>query len=236
MLSLKILQKKSGFRFGMDAVLLADFAAVRPDDTVADFGTGTGILPLLLIGRGKGRIFHGVEIQPEYCEMAERTVRINSLEDRVRIHCADAGEADSLLPSCSVDAVVCNPPYGQPGSALSSPFPDRAAARNQEDGTLDRFFTAAFRILKGKGKCSVIYPAPQMLYAMNAMVRCHLEPKRFRLVYPRADKPANLVLIEGVKDAKPMLQPMEPLVIFDENQDLTNELKSIYHIEEQNTV
>ena len=98
---LKILQKKTGFRFGMDSVLLAHFASIRPDDLVADFGSGTGILPLLLIGRGKGQEFHGLEIQPEYCEMAERTIRMNHLEEKVHIHCADAGKAYSLFPSCS---------------------------------------------------------------------------------------------------------------------------------------
>ena len=233
---LKLLQKKNGFRFGMDSVLLAHFAAIRPDDLVADFGTGTVVLPLLLIGRDKGHRFYGIEIQPEYCEMAERTVQLNHLENRISILCGDAGKADKMLAPCSVDAVVCNPPYGKPGASLSSPFADRAKARNQDTQTLEEFFTAAFRILKGKGKISIVYPAPQMLHAMMLMVKCHLEPKRFQLVYPYAHKEANLVLIEGIKDAKPTLQPMKPLIIYQENKDLTNELKSIYHIEEQNPV
>lgn len=229
---LKLIQKKPGFRFGMDTVLLADFASVRPDDVVADFGTGTGILPLLLIGRGKGAFFHAFEIQPDYCEMTERTIRMNHLEDRVRVYCGDAGKADTLLGTCVANAVICNPPYGTPGSSLISPFTDRATARIQGIDTLRSLFTAAFRILKGKGKISIVYPAARMLQAMKLLSECHLEPKRFRLVYPKQSKAANLVLIEGVKDAKPMLQPMKPLIIYQENQDLTNELKSIYHIKE----
>ncbi len=233
---LKLLQKKNGFRFGMDSVLLAHFASVRPNDIVADFGTGTGVIPLLLIGRRKGKIFHAIEIQPDYCEMAERTMRMNRLENRVFIYCQDAGNADKFLGTCFADAVICNPPYGKPGAALASPFPDRATARNQDDHTLQSFFTAAFRILKGKGKISMIYPASQMLQAMTLMAESHLEPKRFQLVYPRQNKEANLVLIEGVKDAKPSLHPMKPLIVFDENHNLTNELKSIYHMIQQNPV
>lgn len=233
---LKLLQKKKGFRFGMDSVLLAHFADIRKGDRTADFGTGTGILPLLLIGRGKGSEFHGLEIQPEYCEMAERTMKINHLTDRVHIHCHDAGQADLLFPPCSIDSVICNPPYGVPGSGLVSPFSDRAAARNQNPDTLQSFFRAAFRILKGRGKISIIYPVQHMLSVMNLMAVQHLEPKRFQLVYPQADGAANLVLIEGVKDARPSLHPMKPLVIFDEKKDLTNELKSIYHISEQTMV
>ncbi len=233
---LRLLQKKTGFRFGMDSVLLADFAAVRKDDTVVDFGTGTGILPLLLIGREKGRTFTAIEIQQEYCEMASRTMVLNHLEDRVSVVCGDAGDAYRFMEPCSVDAVICNPPYGIRGAALTSPFADRATARNQEEDTLSRFFTAAFRILRGKGKFSMVYPAPQMLQAMELMHKFHLEPKRFQMVYPQENKPANLVLIEGVKDAKPMLQPMAPLIIYDSNMHLTNRLKSIYHIKEQNPV
>ena len=233
---LKLLQKKNGFRFGMDSVLLAHFASVRPDDRVADFGTGTGVLPLLLIGRGKGKNFDAIEIQPEYCEMARRTMQINRLDDRVKIYCADAGKADQLLPQGRTDVVICNPPYGKPGAVITSPFPDRSMARSQESDTLKHFFTAAFRILKGKGKFSMVYPAPQMLYVMKLLSECHLEPKRFQMVYPQSEKPANLVLIEAVKDAKPTLQPMPPLIVYDENFLLTNRLKSIYHIEEQNLV
>ena len=236
LVGLKLLQKKEGFRFGMDSVLLAHFASVRPNDCVADFGTGTGILPLLLIGRGKGKKFFCIEIQQEYCEMAERTMQMNGLTEKVKILHADAGEADVLIPGCSMDAVVFNPPYARPGSALASPNIQRATARNQNCEILKKFFTAAFRILKGKGRVSIVYPAPQMLYVMKLMEECHLEPKRFQLIYPDEKKPANLVLIEGVKDAKPTLQPMKPMIIYDQNNILTNELKSIYHIDKQNKV
>ena len=225
---LRLLQKKDGFRFGMDTVLLADFAAVRAQDRVADFGTGSGVLPLLLFGRGKGSEFHGIEIQQEAAEMAERTMRINHLENRVTIYTADAGSAWEIFEPCSMDAVVCNPPYGRAGASLKNPMQSRAVARHQEEDTLERFFISAGRILNGKGKISRVYPAEQMLALMQAMQQAGLEPKRFRLVYPFADKPANLVLAEGVKDAKPLLQPMPPLIVYQEPGVLTNELKSVY--------
>ena len=93
-------------------------------------------------------------------------------------------------------------------------------------------FRAAFLLLKGKGKFFLVYPAPQMLFIMKKLQEYHLEPKRFRLVYPSLQKPANLVLIEAVKDAKQMLHPMPPLIIYEKNGDLTSELKSVYHISE----
>lgn len=228
---LRLLQKKGGFRFGMDSVLLADFAEIRKTDTVADFGTGSGILILLLRGREKGQRYYGVEIQEEMAEMAERTAAMNGLTDIVTILQGDAGNATDWIPECSLDAVICNPPYGIPGSVLQSPVASRAISRSQQEDTLEKFFRSAFRTLKGRGKISLVYPAAQMLSLMTALQKNHLEPKRFRMVYPRVNQKANMALIEAVKDAKPGLHTMPPLIIYGEDGDLTNELKSVYHME-----
>ncbi len=230
-----LLQKKNGFRFGMDSVLLAEFAGIRPDDCVVDFGTGSGVLPLLLIGRNKGSTFECIEIQREIAEMARRTVQINHLDSRIRIIHGPAEEAASWIQPCSIDAVICNPPYALPGSALSSPVPSRSISRNQQSNLLSGFFRSAFQILKGRGKLSLVFPASGMLYVMMLLREAHLEPKRFQLVYPYEEKPANLVLIEAVKDAKPTLHPMPPLIVYTKDHLLTNRLRSVYHMD-QNTV
>ena len=229
---LKLIQKKNGFRFGMDSVLLADFAEIRPNDCAADLGTGNGILPLLLIGRGKSRHIFGVELMPEAAELARKNVYLNRLENRITVIQSDAVQAAERIGNCTMDAVVCNPPYGHPSASLASGNLQKATARTQEEDTLHRFFSGAYDILKGKGKLFMVYPAPQMLHVMKCLQVHHLEPKRFRMVYPRADKPANLVLIEALKDAKPTLHPMPPLVIYNQNGTLTDELKSVYHITE----
>ncbi len=228
---LRILQKKQGFRYGMDSVLLADFARIGPGDAFADLGTGTGILPLLLIGRGKGRYCEAVELQPEYAGMAERSMSLNGLSDRVRVHCADVREAPALLGPCSVDAVVCNPPYGLPGTTLRNPSPETDTARHLDGDGLLPWFRAAHRILRGKGRLSLVFPAPRMLELADLLREARLTPKRFRLVYPRADRPANLVLLEAVKDGKPMLHPEPPLIVYEADGSMTPELKRIYHLE-----
>lgn len=233
---LRLIQKKDGFRFGMDSVLLADFAQIRPTDYVADFGSGTGILPLLLWGRGKGKRFLCIEIQEKMAEMSSRTMMLNRLENTVRIECADISDLPGLIPSCSVDAIVCNPPYGMPGRVLKNREEQIATARHQDEETLSRFCLSAFRILKGKGRIFLVYPAAQMFSLMTELHLAHLEPKRFRLVYPDLDHPANLVLLEAVKDARPRLHPMPPLIIYSQNGTLSNELKSIYHLEKQTDV
>ena len=227
---LKLIQKKTAFRFGMDSVILADFADIRENDSVADFGTGNGILVLLLYGRKKGNKFYALDIQEEAAELAERNMRLNHLEETAAVIHTDAAEAAKYIEPCSVDRIICNPPYGQPFSTLSSPSRQKAIARNQNESTLDHLLSGAFSILKGRGKIYLVYPAAQMLFMMKLLQKHHLEPKRFRLVYPYIHKPANLVLIEAVKDARPTLHPMEPLIIYEKEGNLTKELKSVYHL------
>ena len=228
---LQLIQKKNSFRFGMDTVLLAHFSRIRENDIVADLGTGNGILPLLLYGRKKGGKYYAIDIQKEAAETAQKNARLNHLDDIITVICSDARDCAEKIAPGSVDAAVCNPPYGMPHAALQSPKEAKAVARNQFEDTLDCFFSGAFRILKGKGKLNLVYPATQMLSIMEKLKIYHLEPKRFQLVYPFIDKPANLVLIEAVKDAKPTLHPMTPLIVYNEDGSLTNELKSVYHIE-----
>lgn len=227
----RLFQKKDGFRFGMDSVLLAEFAQIRETAHVADFGSGSGILPLLLYGRRKGSTFECIEIQQSIAEMSERTISVNHLEQIMHIRCGNAENALEWFEPCSMDAVICNPPYASPGTALESPYSTRAISRNQQSGTLPGFFRSAFMILKGRGRFIMVYPAPGMFQVMSMLKQAHLEPKRFQLVYPFEDKPANLVLIEAVKDAKPGLHPMPPMIIYTKEGDLTNRLKSVYHID-----
>ena len=227
---LRLIQKKNAFRFGMDSVLLADFAAVRNNDIVADLGTGNGVLIFLLYGRGKGSEYYAIDIQHEACDLVRRNAVLNRMEDRIGVINADAVDAASYIRSCSVDSVICNPPYGEPDASLASPNGNRAVARSQRTETIDHLLKGAYQILKGKGHIFLVYPAAQMLTLMKRLQHHHLEPKRFQLVYPYSDRPANLVLVEAVKDAKPMLHPMAPLIIYEKDGSLTNKLKSVYHI------
>ncbi len=229
---LRILQKEHGFRFGMDAVLLADFVRLEERERAADFGTGTGILPLLLAGRGKGSHFDAFEIQLDMADMAKRSVRLNGLTERITIHHLDVEKADEAVAPGTLNAIVCNPPYGVPGTTLLNPAKTLSLARHQAEGGLAAWYRMAYRLLRGKGRFSMIYPAPRMLEAMTELSRARLEPKRFRLIYPSAGKAANLVLIEAMKDAKPMLHPEPPLIVYDADGSMTAELRRIYHIKD----
>ncbi len=230
---LKLIQKKNGFKLCLDSVLLSDFAIIHPSAHVVDLGTGSGVIPLLLWGRDKGKYFYGIEIQKTYAEMAKRTVQLNHLDKQIQILCCDVLDSHYYLQPNSIDAVVCNPPYPyDKANTATMLYSSEEISRHQSPECLQHFLSAAHILLKGKGKFFVVYPASEMLEIMQALRLNHLEPKRFRLVYPFIDKPAKLVLIEAVNGGRPTLHPMPPLIIHSENGNLTNELKSIYHIKE----
>jgi tRNA1Val (adenine37-N6)-methyltransferase len=127
---LMILQKKNGVGFGMDAVLLAHFARLRPHDRVADLGTGTGVLSILMSRAEPTARFFAFEIQPELADMARRSVALNGLEDRIKVYDRDLREAAAMLGRESCTAVVCNPPYGRRGDTVASGTRSRLLARH----------------------------------------------------------------------------------------------------------
>lgn len=225
-----LLQKKDGFRFGMDAVLLADFVRLRPRDKAADFGTGTGILPVLMSQDEMTACFHAIEIQPEMAEMAGRSVRMNHLENRISVHQADLRLAWELLGRESMDAVVCNPPYGKAGTTLLSEGENQMISRHETDCSLEEICRAAASVLVNHGRFYLVFPAPRLLELCDALRSARLEPKRIRMVCAKASKPPYVVLLEAVKNAKPSLLWEKPLIVYREEGTETDELKRIYHM------
>ncbi|MBQ8162121.1 MAG: tRNA1(Val) (adenine(37)-N6)-methyltransferase [Clostridia bacterium] len=228
--NLRIFQKKEGFRYGMDAVLLADFARMGRRDRVADLGTGTGILPILLFGRDKGDSYDVFELQETMADMARRSFEINGMEAFTSVHIMDVSDIPQKIPPCQWDHVICNPPYGTPGGGIKNPSETIALSRHQGEEGISPWLRSAAHLLRSRGRLSIIYPAQRMLELMTKMQEMHLEPKRIRLIYPRVEKAANLVLIEAQKDARPLLHTEPPLIVYGMDGQMTEELKKIYHL------
>ena len=226
---LRIIQNPNAFRFGMDAVLLADFCGIRPNDTVADLGTGTGILPILLAGREEKSIIHGFEIQQDMADMAQRSIHLNCLAHRIHIHGEDLRNAHKMLTHGSLDLVVCNPPYGKEGSSIANKSEGLRIARHEGECTLDDVAYVSKVLLKNGGRLAVVFTAPRLLELLDTMRAHKLEPKRLRMVHSREDKAPHLVLVEGIKSARPMLHCLPPLIIYDHQGNPTKELDRIYH-------
>ena len=229
---LKIIQSPSAFRFGMDSVLLADFARVRPGSRVCDLGTGTGILPLLLYGRAEGIVCDAVEIQPDAAERARRSMRLNGLENQITVYNRDLRDARQYLPHAAYDLVICNPPYSPEHASLPSPKPALRAARQEGECTLADVATAAAYLLRGRARLSLMLPAARLTDAFSTLRSFRLEPKRLRLVHANAARSARLALIEAQRDVNPGLIIEPPLIVKNPDGTDTAEIRRIYHLKE----
>ncbi len=223
-----IIQHPGKFCFGMDAVLLSAFAKVKKDETVLDLCTGTGVLPILLCAKTEGREFAGLEIQKESADMASRSVTMNGLSERVRIIEGDLKEAEAFFASASFDVVTCNPPYMIRDNGLVNPADSLAIARHEIACTLDDVLKAAVYVLKPGGRFYMVHRPFRLAEILRKMSEASLEPKGLRIVYPKADREPNMVLVEGKKGGRSGLVMEKPLIIMDENNVYTKEVSDIY--------
>jgi len=224
---LKILQKRDGYRFSLDPVLLCAFARLKEGEKVADLGTGSGIIPLLLASRsGAGRVV-GLEIQPDLADRARRSVRLNALEERVEILEGDLRVLPKSLIPRSFDVVLANPPYRRQESGRKAPGAERAAARHELAGGLEDFLAAAASLLKQGGRFYIVYLAERLAELLAAMRRERLEPKRLRCVHSRAAEEARMVLVEGRKGGRSGLTVAPPLFVY-EGKRYSDEVLAIY--------
>lgn len=225
---LRVIQRADAFRFGTDAVLLADFAAPRRHDRVCDLGTGTGIIPLLLYARENTISADAVEIQPDMADMAARSMAMNGLNEKIHVLPGDLRSIRTLLPHARYDLVTCNPPYGKAGGTLLNPDASKRLARHEESCAIEDVACAAAWLLQNGGRLCCVFPAARMIELSDAMRKYRMAPKRIRMVHSRVEKAAHLCLMEGMLDARPGLIIEPPLVIYDEDNAYTPELRRIY--------
>jgi tRNA1Val (adenine37-N6)-methyltransferase len=210
---LRILQKKRGYRFSIDAILLSQFMKIRKNEKAIDLGTGCGILPLLLSHTTKAHSFVAVEIQKGLAKLAKKNVLLNNLCDRVSILYKDFRELKEIFPAGSFDVVFTNPPYRKYRTGRMNPVIEKAIARHEIKGTLEDLISIAFYLLPSKGRCYLIYPASRVVDLLFVLRSKRLEPKRMQLVYPRFNEEAKFILIESVKASGVELKIMPPLIL-----------------------
>lgn len=207
---LKVIQFRTGYRFSIDAVLLAQFVSIKRNDVVVDLGTGCGIIPMvLLLTEPVGHVF-ALEIQPELAEQAERNARLNRFERKVEVILGDL-KHPPLAPS-SADVVICNPPYRPKNSGRINPDPQKAIARHEVLSSLNDILDAAANTLRAKGRFAMIYPAARLADLLIKMRGFNLEPKRLRVVYPSMQSDAKLALIEASLGGRAGLKILPPLL------------------------
>ncbi len=224
-----LIQDDRVFRFGTDAVLLAGFAEAFPRETVVDLCTGTGVIPLLVSKRTGARVI-AIELQSRAARLASRNVELNGMQDSITVIEGDIKNVSDLVKE-HVNAVICNPPYEREGSGGVSASEEIRIARHEVACTMDDAVKAASELLQTGGRLYMIHRAKRMAELIYTMKKYSIEPKVVRLVMSTSKKPPILVLIKGVKDAKPDCVVPEPLMIQNEDGSYTEEMDRIYHRE-----
>jgi tRNA1(Val) A37 N6-methylase TrmN6 len=225
---LKLIQKRDGFCFGVDAVLLANFADVRENTRVIDLGTGTGIISILLAGKTPAKSITGLEIQPEMAEMALRSVALNHLEDRVKIVCGDLKDSLEHFGPSRFDVVVANPPYMIAGGGLVNSSDAKAVARHEIKCSLEDVIRAGGRLLVPGGQLAMVHRPERLVDIVCLMRKYGVEPKYMRFVHPAPYKKPNLLLVKGARGGNPQLKMMDPLYVYDQHGNYSREINEIY--------
>lgn len=232
---LKIIQNTKGFCFGIDSVILSDFAKnIKKGSKVVDLGTGTGIIGLLLCKKTELKEIVGVEIQKEVAEMANRSIKLNKLEDKFKILNTDINKTfeDKLLEKNKFDVVVMNPPYKEKGTGKINEVDSKIISRHEVKATLSDFIKVASNLLKDKGEIYIVHKPERMPDIIQKMRENKIEPKEIKTVYSNKKTEASLILIKGIKGANKFFKILEPLYIYEENGEYTKEIKEIYNIGE----
>lgn len=230
---IRLIQKKKGFRYGLDAILLSQFAHVTRRTRAVDLGTGTGIISLLLAQRG-AKAVTALEQNPVMAELATRNAALNEMEDVVRVVCGDVCKVRDDFAAESVDLVVSNPPYRVPETGKVAPLDDVARARHEITASLADFVRAAQYLVKYRGRFAMIHLPERMVEILSLLHEMNLEPKRLRMVYPNRHLSPSMFMVECVKGGRAGgLSVMPPLILMEEDGTYCREVLSYHNMNEE---
>ena len=228
--NLKIIQNKNGFCFGIDSILLSDFSKnIKKGAKVLDLGTGTGIIATLLCGKTELSKIIGVEIQEEIAEMAKRSIQLNELENKFEIINENILNLSKIFDKNTFDVIVTNPPYKKKNTGIINDEEKKIISRHEITANLEDFIKVSKNLLKDNGEFYMVHRPERLVDILSIMRENKLEPKIIRFVYSNINKEPKLILIKGIKHAKPFLKIEKNLYIYDENGEYTDEIKKIYN-------
>ena len=228
--NLKIIQNKNYFCFGMDAVILSDFAKnIKNNSTVLDLGCGTGIISILLTAKANIKKIYGIELQKEVYELANKSIKLNNLENKIEIINDNIKNLEKYFKPNSIEAIVTNPPYKKENTGIKNENNSQLISRYELEANLEDFIKISSKILKDKGEFYMVHRPDRIADIIELLRKYKLEAKLIKLVYPKINKSPNLVLIKAVKNANKFLKFEAPLIIYKEDNTYTDELLKIYN-------
>lgn len=225
---LTLLQDTDAFSYGIDAVLLADYCRASASEHLLDLGSGNGAAAFVAYGKYAPASVTGIEVQEAMVRLAQESVRLNRLEDRLRFLQGDVKDIRDLVPAASFDAVLCNPPYGEAGRGPASVSAAAYIARHETTASLLDFVKAANYALKPGGRFVLVHRPSRLPDLFECCRACGLEPKRMRLVAARPGSAPNIVLVSASKGGGKELLVDPVLYVRREDGSYSEELQKIY--------
>lgn len=224
---LMLIQKKDGFKFGVDAVLLSHFANVKKKHRVIDLCTGTGIIPFLLEGKYSPKDILGIEIQDEFVDMANRSADLNKTHN-ISFISEDLKNLKALKKIDKADVITVNPPYKLNNAGIVNPSDKLAIARHEIMCNLENVIEASRILLKDNGRIYMVHRPERLADIITLMRKYKIEPKRIQMVHPKLGKAPNIVLVEGQRDGGAFLKWDAPLYVYNEDGSISDEINKIY--------
>ncbi|NLK63103.1 MAG: methyltransferase [Fusobacteria bacterium] len=221
----KIIQKKYGFRFAIDAVLIANFLELKNIKTILDIGTGTGIIPLLLSEEKNINKIYGVEIQENIANMALRSIKLNNLSEKIEIINSDIKDIDKNI---SVDLIVSNPPYMKLDEGKISENHEKAISRYELKLNFEEFVKSSKRLLKSGGSLNIIHRLKRFEHVITTLTMNNFNIKRLRFIYSKEGKDAILFMVEAIKDRKTSISIKEPIYLYNKQFSNYEEIENYY--------
>lgn len=228
--NLKIIQNSKWFCFGIDSVLLSDFAKnIKNNSKVLDIGTGTGIISILLSKKCNCTKIYGIEIQKDVADMAKRSIELNNLENKIEIINDNIKNVNKYLENNTLDAIVTNPPYKKISTGKISVEKNKLISRHEVECNLEDIIKISYKLLKQKGEFYMVHRTDRLSEIIYELKKNKLEPKQIRFVHSNVNKEPKLVLIKAVKDGKELTKIEKPLIVYNENGEYTDEILKIYN-------
>jgi tRNA1Val (adenine37-N6)-methyltransferase len=225
----KIYQSKTGYRFSVDSLLLSDFVNLKTVRNIADLGSGSGIVGILIAKKYPEAKVDLFELQPGLVDLSEKNICLNNLKDRMQALQCDIRTLPASYPGLSeYELAVSNPPFGKPKSGKINLEEERAIARHELRLSLSELVAAAYSLLKAKGRFNIIYHPGRLSELIETFKKKSLEPKRLRFIHSTRLSEAKMVLVEAVKGGRTGLKVENPLFLYNEDGNYTEEMLEIY--------
>lgn len=194
-----------------------------------DLGTGTGIIPILLCGKTKLKKVTGIELQEEVAKMAKKSIKLNNLEDKFNVINENILNLNKIYENQTFDVIVSNPPYKKKDTGITNENEKKIISRHEISASLEDFIKISKDLLKDKGEFYMVHRPERLVDIFELMRKYKIEPKILKMVYSYKNKEPKLILIKGVKNAKPFLKVESNLYIYEDTGKYTKEILKIYN-------